>query len=282
MKLASYLVAGRPSFGIVTGEGVIDVPRRLPEIPDLKSALAMIGGLDWLRGIEHETPDLQPDALRFLPPIVHPDKVLCIGLNYREHAAEVAKALPPHPTVFVRFADAQTGHGEPMIRPKVSTRYDYEGELAVVIGRDARHVKAGDALSYVAGYTCFNDGSVRDWQGHTTQFTAGKNFYRSGAMGPFLVTADEAPDPSTLTVVTRLNGTVVQDGQTSDMIFDVPALIAYVSTFTPLSAGDVIATGTPSGVGQARKPPLYMKGGDVVEVEIEGIGLLRNPIADEA
>jgi 2-keto-4-pentenoate hydratase/2-oxohepta-3-ene-1,7-dioic acid hydratase in catechol pathway len=282
VKLASYLVAGRASFGIVTDAGVIDVPRRLPEIPDLKSALAMIGGLDWLRGIEHETPDLTVEKLRFLPPVVHPDKVLCIGLNYREHAAEVAKPLPPNPTVFVRFADAQTGHGEPMIRPRVSTRYDYEGELAVVIGRDARHVKAEEALTCVAGYSCFNDGSVRDWQGHTTQFTPGKNFYRSGAMGPFLVTADEIPDPSTLSVVTRLNGAVVQDGRTSDMIFDVAALIAYISTFTPLAAGDVIATGTPSGVGQARKPPLYLKGGDTVEVEIGGIGLLRNPIVDEA
>jgi 2-keto-4-pentenoate hydratase/2-oxohepta-3-ene-1,7-dioic acid hydratase in catechol pathway len=186
------------------------------------------------------------------------------------------------PTVFVRFHDAQTGHNEPMIRPKASTRYDFEGELAVVIGRDARHVKAEEALSYVAGYAAFNDGSVRDWQGHTTQFTPGKNFYRSGAMGPYLVTADEAPDPSTLRVVTRLNGVEVQNGPTADMIFDVPALIAYISTFTPLSAGDVIATGTPRGVGQARKPPLYMTGGDVVEVEIAGIGLLRNPIADEA
>lgn len=282
MKLASYLVAGRPSFGIVTDAGVIDVPRRLPEIPDLKSALVMIGGLDWLRGIEHERPDFDLSALRFLPPVVHPDKILCIGLNYREHAAEVGKPLPPWPTVFVRFHDAQTGHNEPMIRPKASTRYDFEGELAVVIGRDARHVKAEEALSYVAGYAAFNDGSVRDWQGHTTQFTPGKNFYRSGAMGPYLVTADEAPDPSTLRVVTRLNGIEVQNGPTADMIFDVPALIAYISTFTPLSAGDVIATGTPRGVGQARKPPLYMTGGDVVEVEIAGIGLLRNPIADEA
>jgi 2-keto-4-pentenoate hydratase/2-oxohepta-3-ene-1,7-dioic acid hydratase in catechol pathway len=282
VKLASYLVAGRPSFGIVTDGGIIDVPRRLPEIPDLKSALAMIGGLDWLRGIEHETPDLAADRLRFLPPVTHPDKIFCIGLNYRDHAAEVAKPLPPHPTVFVRFPDAQTGHNEPMIRPRVSTKYDFEGELAVVIGRDARHVSAEEALGCVAGYSCFSDGSVRDWQGHTTQFTPGKNFYRSGAMGPYLVTADEVPDPSVLNVWTRLNGETVQDGRVSDMIFSVGALIAYLSTFTPLSAGDVIATGTPSGVGQARKPPLYLKGGDVLEVEIPTIGLLRNPIVDES
>ena len=281
MKLASYQLGGEPSFGIVTDDGLIDLPKRIDRGVDLKAALDLAGGVGAFRQFENDKPDFAKHDVAFLPVIPKPDKIMCIGLNYRDHAEETGADIPKYPTIFVRFANSQVGHLNPIMRPQVSTKYDYEGELAVVIGRPAQHVSRDTALDYVAGYTCFNDGTVLDWQGHTSQFTAGKNFFQSGAMGPWLTTPDEVGDPGQLGLITRLNGEVVQQGSTADLLFDVAALIAYISTFTQLRPGDVIATGTPAGVGYRRRPPRYLRAGDVVEIEIEKVGLLRNPVGDE-
>ncbi|MDH3620673.1 MAG: fumarylacetoacetate hydrolase family protein [Gammaproteobacteria bacterium] len=208
-------------------------------------------------------------------------KILCVGVNYRPHIEEMGREVPDYPVVFVRFPGSLVGNGEPLIRPRVSEQYDFEGELAVVIGKRARHVAREDAFDYVAGYCCFMDGSVRDWQRHTGQFTAGKNFEQSGAIGS-MVPVDEVPDPSALRLTTRVNGEVMQEGAVADLVFDIPALLEYCSTFTELRPGDVIATGTPGGVGAARKPPVWLREGDLVEVEISGLGVLANPILDES
>jgi 2-keto-4-pentenoate hydratase/2-oxohepta-3-ene-1,7-dioic acid hydratase in catechol pathway len=220
-------------------------------------------------------------GLRLLPPVPAPRKILCVGLNYGRHVAEAGRELPAHPSMFARFADSFVGHEAPVWKPRLSDKFDYEGELAVVIGRAGRHIAARDALSHVAGYTCMAENSVRDFQKHNAQVTPGKNFERSGAIGPWLVTADEVGDPARLQVITRLNGTVMQQGDVSDLIFPIPELIAYISAFTPLSPGDVIATGTPEGVGSSRKPPRFLAVGDTLEVEIPGIGTLVNTVADE-
>ncbi len=208
-------------------------------------------------------------------------KILCVGVNYRPHIEEMGREIPAFPVVFIRFASSLVGSDEPLIRPHASQQFDFEGELAVVIGRPARHVTRADAFDYIAGYCCFLDGSVRDWQRHTPQFTAGKNFDRSGAIGP-MVPADKVPDPRVLELTTRVNGEVMQQGRVADLVFDIPTLIEYCSTFTELQPGDVIATGTPGGVGAARKPPVWLRDGDLVEVEISGIGVLRNPVRDES
>jgi len=208
-------------------------------------------------------------------------KILCVGVNYRPHIEEMGREIPSYPVVFTRFASSLVGPGEPVIRPQASEQLDFEGELAIVIGKNARHVSRENALDYVAGYCCFLDGSVRDWQRHTGQFTAGKNFDRSGAIGPMVPAAD-VPDPTTLELTTRVNGEVMQRGNVADLVFDIPRLIEYCSTFTELRPGDIIATGTPGGVGAARTPPVWLKDGDVVEVDISGIGVLRNPIQDES
>lgn len=207
-------------------------------------------------------------------------KILCVGVNYRPHIEEMGREIPDFPVVFTRFESSLVGPDEPVIRPQASEQFDFEGELAIIIGKPARHVERSNALEYVAGYCCFLDGSVRDWQRHTGQFTAGKNFDRSGAIGPMVPAAD-VPDPTALELTTRVNGNVMQQGRVADLVFDIPALIEYCSTFTELHPGDVIATGTPGGVGAARKPPVWLRDGDLVEVEISGIGVLRNPVQDE-
>lgn len=208
-------------------------------------------------------------------------KILCVGVNYRPHIEEMGRDIPEYPVVFVRFGSSLVGDGEPIIRPQVSEQFDFEGELAVIIGKPARHVSREDAFDYIAGYCCFLDGSVRDWQRHTGQFTAGKNFERSGAIGP-MVAAEDVGDPTALELTTRVNGEVMQEGRVSDLVFDIPALVEYCSTFTELQPGDVIATGTPGGVGAARRPPVWLKDGDLVEVAISGLGVLSNPVRDES
>ena len=218
--------------------------------------------------------------MSFLPVIPDPSKILAIGLNYADHAAEAGLKPPPKPVVFVRFPDSQVGHEQSLVKPKDSEHYDYEVELCLVIGRRARRVAAKDALRYVAGYTIYNDGSVRDWQMHTSQFTPGKNFPKSGAVGPWMVTSDELKDPSHLRLTTKLNGRLLQDSTTAQLIFPVEEIVAYCSGFTTLEPGDLIPTGTPHGVGFARKPPIFMKKGDLVEMEIEGIGTLRNKVSE--
>lgn len=208
-------------------------------------------------------------------------KILCVGVNYRPHIEEMGREVPDYPVVFTRFPGSLVGHGEALLRPRVSEQFDFEGELAVVIGREARHVRRADAMDYVGGYCCFMDGSVRDWQRHSGQFTAGKNFERSGAIGP-PAPAATVGDPRALQLTTRVNGEVMQTGAVADLVFDIPTLIEYCSTFTHLQPGDVIATGTPGGVGAARRPPVWLKDGDTVEVDIPGVGILSNPVEDES
>ena len=276
MKLASYLSEGQSRFGVVVGEGLVELPGR-----SLKAALHN-GALGEIQAIAATaTADISLDEVMMLPPIVNPGKVFCIGVNYRKHVLEMGRELPEYPWVFMRSADSFVGHKRSMIRPAVSTQFDFEGELAVVIGKTAHRVSAAAAMDYVAGYTCLNDGSIRDFQRHSGQFTAGKNFYRSGAMGPWLTTADEVADPGALQLETYRNGELMQSAPTSDLIFDIPALISYCSTFARLEPGDVIATGTPGGVGAARQPPVWLCAGDTVDVSITGIGVLSNTIADE-
>ena len=282
MKLASYRHGGRGTFGVVSGGGIVELTDIAAEVGEtLKQALQRGALAQIATWSARRSPTLSLDDVEFLPVVPDTGKVLCIGINYRSHVAEAGREIPAHPMVFARFAESQTGHGQPIVRPAESIKLDFEGELAVVIGRQARHVKAERALDFVAGYACYNDGTVRDWQRHTTQFTPGKNFPRTGGFGPWLTTTDEIPDPSKLELTTRLNGSVVQHATTDDLIFSVPRLIEYCSTFTVLNPGDVIITGTTGGVGAFRDPPLWMKPGDVVEVEISDIGVLRNTVVDE-
>ncbi len=281
MKLASFTASGRASYGIVKGDGIVDLGRRWGSTyPTLRSAIAGGAFAKMPADLKEAKADVALAAVTLLPPIPDPDKIVCVGLNYRDHAAEANLKVPEFPSVFVRLANTLVAHGAPLVRPKLSGDFDYEAELALIIGRPGRHIAARDALSHIFGYSCFNDGSIRDYQ-FKHSLTAGKNFGATGGFGPWIVTADEIPDPSKLTLSSRLNATQVQRKGTSDMIFDVPAIIAYLSSWTELVPGDVIPTGTPEGVGLGRKPPLWLKPGDTVEVEISGIGVLRNPVVAE-
>jgi 2-keto-4-pentenoate hydratase/2-oxohepta-3-ene-1,7-dioic acid hydratase in catechol pathway len=281
MKVSSYLAAGAASYGVVNGTGIIDGKGRLgKDFPDLLSVLQQ-GALNRLRDIAGEAADYDIVDVEFLPVIPKPGKIIGIGGNYREHVLEANVEMPQHPMIFTRFSEGHVGSGQPMLRPPESEQFDFEAELAFIIGKGGRRIPVEKALDHVAGYANYNDGSIRDWQFHTSQYTVGKSFYRSGAFGPYLVTTDEIPDPSVLTLESRLNGEVMQHASTSDLMFSVPELIAYISSFTILEPGDVVITGTPSGVGIFRKPPVWMKPGDVIEIELTGLGILRNPIADE-
>ena len=281
MKLASHETHGQPSWGVVLDDGLVDATS-LPDIghTSLRALLAS-GGLDALRAAlrSPNLPRIPMQQVRWQPVIPDPDKILCVGLNYRAHASEVSREVAAHPSVFVRLTQTLLPHGGVLRRPRVSMAFDFEGELAVVIGRAGRHIAPADALTHVAGYTLFNDASVRDFQKHSV--TAGKNFNATAPLGPWMVTADEIPDPTQLTLTTRLNGQTVQHARTDTLIHSIPAIIAYVSQFAALLPGDIIATGTPAGVGSGRQPPLWMKAGDTIEVEIDRIGTLRNTVADE-
>jgi 2-keto-4-pentenoate hydratase/2-oxohepta-3-ene-1,7-dioic acid hydratase in catechol pathway len=280
MKLLSFRYGDKDSYGLVSGERVLDLGCHL-EHPNLRSALAA-GALPEIAALaRREAADLALSKIEFLPVIPDAGKIICVGRNYLDHVNEGNNKPTEKPMLFSRFPSSHVGHREPLVRPFVSTHFDYEGELAVIIGKVARHVKAEQALDYVAGYTCFNDGSVRDWQKHTHQLLQGKTFWRSGAIGPWLVTADEISDPSKLSLTTRVNGEQVQHSTTNKMIFNVPFLIEYISTIIDLQPGDIIATGTPDGVGLHRKPQLFLRAGDTVEVDISGIGVLKNSVVDE-
>ncbi len=279
MKLCSFSIDGAAGYGIATDRGIVDLGRRFPEAT-LRDFIAF-GNLNRAAVLVGAAPDHASDAVTFAPVIPNPDKIICVGLNYHDHVRETGRTVTPNPVLFARFAGSQIGHGQPLVKPPESDEFDYEGELAVIIGTGGRRIPAGQAMEHVAGYACYNDGSVRDWQHHTSQFMPGKTFAGTGGFGPWMVTADEIPDPSRLTLITRLNGEVVQQTTTDRMITDVPALIAYCSTILPLLPGDVIVSGTPGGVGARRTPPLWMRPGDVAEVEISGIGVLRNPVVAE-
>jgi 2-keto-4-pentenoate hydratase/2-oxohepta-3-ene-1,7-dioic acid hydratase in catechol pathway len=275
MRLMSFqLPDGRQSWGVVDGDAVIDCGTLAP---DLRTALA--GAV--LPSPLPTGPRHALSGLTFLPPIANPDKIICVGLNYLTHIREGGRDVPDKPTIFTRWANTQVGHEQPLIRPAVSMTLDFEGEMAVVIGRRCRHVGRADAASAIAGYSCYNDGSVREWQRHTSQFTPGKNFPGTGGFGPWIVTPDELGDIAKSTLITRVNGAEMQRATIDDLVFDVPALIEYCSAFTILEPGDVIITGTTGGVGAYRQPPLWLKPGDVVEVEVTGIGVLRNSVIAE-
>lgn len=283
MKLASFRLGESRSYGALAGGGIVDLGARHGRLwPDLLSVLRH-GALERLRELATGLgPDHSIADVVLQPPVPNPGRILCVGLNYRSHIEETGRQLPAYPTLFTRFPDSHVGHGEAIVRPRLSRQHDFEGELAVVIGRQGRHVRRDAALGHVAGYSCYNDGSIRDYQAHTSQFTAGKNFWRSGAFGPWLVTCDEIPDPGDLRLETRLNGEVMQMAPTKDLLFDVPALIEYISRIFPLRPGDVISTGTTGGVGKARNPPVFLKPGDRIEIEISRIGTLSNVVEDES
>ncbi len=279
MKLASYIAGGKPAFGVVAGDGVVTMTGRLGKIETLRDALDA-GALDQVRAAAKGAgPDHKLSDITFLPVITEPRKILCAGINYRSHAAETGRELPKQPSMFIRFTDTLVGHDGEMVRPKRSDNFDFEGEFTAVIGKGGRDIPESRALEHVAGYTCFVDGSVRDYQKFSV--TSGKNWPATGPLGPWMVTVDEVPDPTALTLTTRLNGQQMQHAGTGEMIYSMPQIIAFCSQFTELHPGDIIATGTPEGVGHRRKPPLWMKPGDVLEVEISSIGVLRTRIVDE-
>jgi 2-keto-4-pentenoate hydratase/2-oxohepta-3-ene-1,7-dioic acid hydratase in catechol pathway len=279
MKFLSYSHQGQASWGLATDTGVVSLSSA--QHPTLRSALAA-GMLDKLGVAAQGQPDTcSLDQITYLPVITDPGKIICIGHNYEEHRVETERDKTENPTVFLRVADSQTGHLQPLLMPPESDHFDYEGEIAVVIGKGGRRIARDQAWEHVAGYSAYNDGSVRDWQRHTTQFTPGKNFVGTGAFGPILVTRGEIADGEELSLTTRLNGQVMQHATTAMLIFPIPRLIEYVSTFTTLAPGDVIVSGTPGGVGARRQPPVWMKEGDLVEIEVSKIGVLRNRVERE-
>jgi 2-keto-4-pentenoate hydratase/2-oxohepta-3-ene-1,7-dioic acid hydratase in catechol pathway len=282
MKLLSYSHQGQARWGALVGERIVDLHAASQgRYPTLRSALAQLD----VQAIEALATGASPGAalsdVTLLPVVPDAPRIFCVGLNYEAHRVEARRERTGQPTVFLRVASSQAGHGQALVLPRESTCLDYEGEIAIVIGKGGRRIREEDAWAHVAGYAPYNDASVRDWQAHTTQWTPGKNFPATGGFGPWMVTRGEIADGQVLGLRTRLNGETVQHATTEQLIFSMPALIAYISTFTALEPGDVIATGTPGGVGFKREPPLYMKAGDVVEVEVEGVGILSNPVRAE-
>ncbi|MFT4507159.1 fumarylacetoacetate hydrolase family protein [Caballeronia sp. 15711] len=276
MKIARCIYRDAGVWGLVDDRTL----QVLDGAGDFGQALALASARNRF-GTQGKLKEIPVEDVRWLPPVLASTKIICAGINYADHAAEMNRQVIPHPPVFARFADSFVGHDEPVILPRVSDSFDYEAELAVVIGRAGRHIQESSAMDHVGGYTCMAENSVRDFQKHTTQVTPGKNFDRSGSLGPWIVTSDAISDPTKFTVTGRLNGEVVQQAGVHELICSVARLVAYVSTFTLLRPGDVIATGTPAGVGSSRKPPLFMKPDDVFEVAIDGIGCLRNRVQQE-
>ena len=281
MRLATFKTAQGQSYGIVTAKGIVDLKRRLGNrYADLKS---LIAGNAFAEAAKHagDKPDYQPSDVIWLPVIPNPDRILCVGLNYQDHVVETGRDNTEQPAIFIRVPESQVGHRQPILRPRESKNLDFEAEIAVIIGKGGRRISQKDSWSHIAGYSCYNDGSVRDWQRHTIQWTAGKNFAQTGGFGPWMVTADEIPPGTKLTLSCRLNGQQMQHANTDQMIFKIPKIIEYVSAWTTLAPGDVLVTGTPGGVGARRNPPVWMKPGDKVEIEIDKVGILENGIADD-
>lgn len=280
MKLVAYKHNGSATYGVLSGTQIIEPDAGvLARYPDIRAVLDAQALPELSAAVAGKPATLSLSDVQLLPPVGNPRKIFCVGLNYKSHVAETKRPDAARPAIFVRFADSLTADGAPMRFPGAkSSMFDYEGELAVVIGKTGTDIAEADAFEHIAGYACFNDGTVRDWQRHTHQWTPGKNFAGTGVFGPALVTADEIADITQSQLTTRLNGEIVQQAPISDLIFTLPVIIAYLSSFTTLNPGDIIATGTPGGVGDRRDPPAYMKAGDVVEVEISGIGHLRNTV----
>jgi 2-keto-4-pentenoate hydratase/2-oxohepta-3-ene-1,7-dioic acid hydratase in catechol pathway len=284
MRLASFSANGRPSYGTVSGTGIVDLGRRLPKYPSLLE-LFRAQALPEARAAANASADYQIKDVEMLPPIVAPEKNICVGINYPDRSAEYNKdnrEAPKYPNLFCRFPSSIVGTEQPIVRPKVSDKFDYEGEVILVIGKEGRHVPRENALSWIGGVTLGNEGSVRDWLRHgTLNVTQGKNFDRSGSVGPWIVTTDELDPAKPLHLVTRVNGEVRQDDSTGRLTWGFAWLINYISTFATLKPGDLIWTGTPTGAGVHRNPSVWLKPGDMVEVEVPEIGVLRNRVVDE-
>jgi 2-keto-4-pentenoate hydratase/2-oxohepta-3-ene-1,7-dioic acid hydratase in catechol pathway len=281
VRLATFSYGAKTAYGVVRDDGIVNLTERIGmRYPDLKSLIAS-GMHEIAPAIDNARPDHKLSDVVLLPPIPNPDKILCAGLNYHAHLEETGKAETANPTIFLRVANSQQGHDQPLLVPAESHKFDYEGEVAVVIGKRGRRISEADAWGHIAGYSCYNDASVRDWQVHTSQWGPGKNFFKTGGFGPWIVTTDEIGPDAELSLVTRLNGQEVQRTNTSLLIFSIPRLISYLSIVMPLEPGDVIVSGTPGGVGAKRTPQLWMKEGDTVEVEVDRVGVLRNSIARE-
>ncbi|MGC1780984.1 MAG: fumarylacetoacetate hydrolase family protein [Acidobacteriaceae bacterium] len=283
MAFITFQAENRISYGVIREDGVFDLGRRIGTVlPDLKSFLAARG-----LGILGDVPksaitDYATGEFTYAPVIPNPAKILCVGLNYDEHRRETGRTPTKHPAIFTRFADTLIGHNSPIVLPVNSSALDWEGELAVVMGKSVFRVSEDEALSFIAGYSVFNDATVRDWQHHTHQFTPGKNFSGTGVLGPALITPQEAGPLEEKRIETRVNGAIMQSAKLGDMIFSVAQIVAYLSGFTRLSPGDVIATGTPGGVGFKRDPQIFLRAGDRVNVTVEGIGALVNTVEPEA
>ncbi len=278
MKLLSFSRNNKATWGVATDAGVIDCGSLFPT---LRAALEA-NGLDKVKAFAAgRAADAKLTDITFLPVIPDPGKIICVGLNYQDHVKETKRDNTENPALFIRLAESQVGHNQPILLPPESTHLDFECEIAVIIGKAGRRISEKDSWSHVAGYAPYNDGSVRDWQRHTIQWTAGKNFSKTGGFGPWMMTRDEIADDEELSIETRLNGQVMQHSTTKHMIFSIPVLIKYISTFTSLQPGDVIVTGTPGGVGARREPPVWMKAGDKVEIELGKVGTLVNTIAKE-
>lgn len=287
MKLISFIHQGQATYGAVIGQDqVLHLGAHLGaqlglEVPDLQSLLAQ-GLLAQAQALAaSEVPTLTLAELELLPVIPNPGKIICVGLNYHDHVRETGRELTESPALFLRVANSQVAHGQAIARPRESHRLDYEGEIAVIIGQGGRRISEAQSWQHIAGYSCYNDSSIRDWQVATTQWTAGKNFWRTGGFGPWMVTADEIAPDQLMTLTTRLNGQVMQQATTAMLIHSIPRLINYISTVMPLEPGDVIVTGTPGGVGNKRNPQVFMKPGDVVDIEIDAVGVLRNTVCDD-
>lgn len=275
MRWATYEFAGRVSYGIVTPDGIIDRAQRASVAPSLREAI-LAGQLQPVAVLP--PPDVALEEVRLLPPVPDPGKIICVGMNYRSHRDEMSGDVVGYPTLFSRFADTQIGAGAEVPIPTRTAHLDYEGELAIVVGRHLYQAGQAEVADAIAGYSCYNDFSVRDWQFHTSQWLPGKNFPGTGAFGPWIVTSEDYPDAADVQLVTRVNGEVRQSASTADLIFSIPEIVAYVSSFTALAPGDVIVTGTPGGVGMRRTPPTFLSDGDIVEVTIDGIGTLVNTV----
>jgi len=282
LKLATFSTGGRTSYGAVVGDGIVDLGPRLKHLSLLDVLRA--GALDEARGAAVAAPDIALEDVTLLPPVVAPEKILCIGVNYANRNAEYrdGSEQPKYPSMFFRTPGSLTGHGQPIVRPKASPQLDYEGEICLVIGREGKHIAKEHAMQHVAGYTLCNEGTLRDWVRHAKfNVTQGKNFDASGSIGPYFVSADEIDPSNPLHLVTRVNGEVRQDDTTANLIFGFADLIAYITIFTTLKPGDIIVTGTPVGAGARFDPPRWLKPGDVVEVSVPELGILRNEVIDE-
>lgn len=279
MKFVSFRLHGRYHSGVLAESSVVPLlDLELGEYVSLQHAIESGLSVANVDGFSDKRQSIALNEIDILPPIINPGKIICVGINYESHRVETAREKTTKPPLFLRTAESLVPDGAPLLCPMESTMFDFEGEIAIVMGRSARRVTRESALDYVFGYSCFNDASVRDWQRHTHQWTPGKNFDATGGFGPYLVTKDEVGPPEDLHLTTRLNGQIVQHACGDQMIFSIAEIIEYVSTFTTLRPGDVIATGTPGGVGALRVPPLFMKSGDRVEVEVSRVGLLSNPV----